>query len=138
MLLRKSRGNQLLYQANRACPVFEELASILRKTSGLVDVLAEELWPLVDKIAVALVFGSMASGKAASASDVDPLVLGEVDFAEAVKYFYPSQQVLGREINPKVYALDEWRDMLAGKRSFACEVMKKPKLFVIGNTYDFG
>lgn len=138
VLLRQPRGNQLLYQANRACPVFEELASILRKTSGLVDVLAQGLWPLADKIAVVLVFGSMASGKATSTSDVELLVLGEVDFAEVVKCLYPLQQALGREINPKVYALDEWRDMLAGKRSFACEVMDKPKLFVIGNSHDLG
>ncbi len=136
VLLRQSRGNQRLYQANRACPVFEELASILRKTSGLVDVLAQGLWPLADEITVALVFGSMASGKATSASDVDLLILGEVDFTGVVKYLYPLQQTLGREINPKVYSLDEWRDMLAGKRGFACEVMDKPKLFVIGNAHD--
>lgn len=138
VLLKQPRGNQLLYQANRACPVFEELAGILRKTSGLVDVLAEGFLPLADNIAVALVFGSMASGKATSTSDVDLLVLGEVDFAEVVKCVYPLQQTLGREINPKVYSLNEWRGMLAEKRSFACDVMDKPKLFVIGNLHDLG
>src|SRR4051812_32196231 len=37
---RESQGNQVLYRANRRSPVFEELASILRKTSGLADELA--------------------------------------------------------------------------------------------------
>jgi DNA-binding transcriptional ArsR family regulator len=32
------RGNQLVYSANRHSPIFEELAGILRKTSGLADV----------------------------------------------------------------------------------------------------
>ncbi len=39
-------GNQAHYAANRDCPIFEELASVLRKTSGLADVLSEGLAPL--------------------------------------------------------------------------------------------
>jgi len=138
ILLKQSRGNQLLYRANRDCPVFEELASIVRKTSGLVDVLAEGLWPLADNIDVALVFGSMASGKATASSDVDLLVLGNVGFAEVVKCLYPLQQQLGREINPKVYSVAEWRTLLAQGQGFANEVMDKPKLFVMGGKDDIG
>ena len=46
----QSRGNQKLYTANRDCPIFEELASILQKTSGMVDVLAAALAPLAEQI----------------------------------------------------------------------------------------
>lgn len=35
LLQRERRGNQQVYSADTACPVFTELASILRKTSGL-------------------------------------------------------------------------------------------------------
>ena len=35
LLLKETVGNQVFYEANRDCPIFEELASILRKTSGL-------------------------------------------------------------------------------------------------------
>ena len=52
------------YSANRDCPVFEELASILRKTSGLVDVLAAALSPVKNRIILAFVFGSLARGGA--------------------------------------------------------------------------
>ncbi len=41
VLLKQRRRNQLLYRANCDCLVFDELAGILHKTSGLVDVLAE-------------------------------------------------------------------------------------------------
>lgn len=34
ILLREHIGNQIHYRANRDCPVFEELAGMLRKTSG--------------------------------------------------------------------------------------------------------
>lgn len=43
VLRRQEVGNQVRYNAHRDCPIFNELASILRKTSGLADVLASAL-----------------------------------------------------------------------------------------------
>src|SRR6266705_39472 len=45
LLTRSAAGNQVRYQADRACPVFEELAGVFRKTAGLADVLREALEP---------------------------------------------------------------------------------------------
>lgn len=126
-------GNQVHYAANRACPIFEELASVLRKTSGLVDVLSEGLMPLVEQIEVAFVFGSMASGKANAGSDIDLMVIGKVAFADAVARLHPLQQSLGREINPKLYTRIEWQKLVAEQSAFVRDVLGKPRLFVIGN-----
>lgn len=126
-------GNQAHYSANRACPIFEELAGILRKTSGLVDVLADGLVPLAAQIEAAFVFGSMASGKGRTGSDVDLMVIGDADYAALVRQLHPLQEVLGREINPKLYARAEWQKLVAKKGAFVRDVMGKPKLFVIGN-----
>src|SRR3569623_1000310 len=131
-------GNQAHYSANRECPIFDELASILRKTSGLIDVLAEGLMPLAARIDAACVFGSMASGKAGASSDVDLMVIGEAEFGEVVQLLYPLQQVLGREINPKLYSRYEWHKLVAGNSAFAREVLGKPKLYVIGNEQGLG
>src|SRR5271156_1065172 len=71
-ILKRSRnGNRTYFQANEACPVFPELRGLLIKTSGLVDVLHGELAPLVSKIKVAAVYGSVASGTETSGSDID-------------------------------------------------------------------
>jgi len=70
------QGNQLLYSANRQSPIFEELAGILRKTSGLADVIADALEPLTEHIEVALIFGSVARGSETRGSDVDVLIIG--------------------------------------------------------------
>src|SRR5579862_1227387 len=59
VLIREESGNQVYYQANTAFLLFEELASILRKTSGLADVLIEALTPLAKKIEAAFIFGSV-------------------------------------------------------------------------------
>ena len=132
LLRREKRGNQLLYSAARDCPVFEELASILRKTSGVVDVLAEALAPAEDRIKTAFIYGSMARGQERAGSDIDLIVIGDIGFADAVKLLHASQRVLGREINPKVYSLKEWSTKRAAPDAFLRDVLAKPKIFVIG------
>ena len=132
VLIRDVSGNQVYYQANRCLSIFDELASILRKTSGLVDVLTNALIPFADKITVALVFGSIGRGTESEGSDVDVLIIGEIDFATLVKALYPTQEIIGREMNPKVYHKDEWKKLVRKKDLLAQEILNNPKLFIIG------
>ena len=136
LLLKVAIGNQMHYRANRQCPVFEELASILRKTSGLADILSEALLPLAAQIECAFVFGSMASGKASAASDIDLMLIGDADFAEVIRVLYPLQERLGREINPKTYRRAEWQALTEQQGAFIREILIKPKLFVMGSEAD--
>jgi predicted nucleotidyltransferase len=132
ILLKVPVGNQMHYRANRECPIFPELASILRKTSGLAETLAAALLPLAEQVELAFVFGSMASGTARTDSDIDLLLVGDLGFAEAVAALYPLQAQLGREINPKVYRHAEWQQLLAEQGAFIRDVLSKPRTLVIG------
>lgn len=132
ILLKVPVGNQMHYRANRECPIFTELTSILRKTSGLAETLAAALLPLAEQIELAFVFGSMASGNARVDSDIDLMLIGELGFAEAVAALYPLQAQLGREINPKVYRHAEWQQLLAEQGAFIRDVLSKPRTLVIG------
>jgi predicted nucleotidyltransferase len=136
LLDRERVGNQLQYSANRAHQIYPELASILRKTVGLADVLIEALAPLAEKIEVALVFGSIARGTETVGSDIDVLIIGAVDFGPVVDLVHPIQQQLGREVNPKVYSVREWRAKLKAKDSFVTEVLAQPKIFLIGTEHE--
>ena len=138
ILLKETVGNQVRYSANRDCIIFEEFASILRKTSGVVDVLADALTPLGDNIDLAFVFGSVASGKATAGSDIDLMVVGNVSFSEIVTVTYAAQEVLGREINPKVYNREEWKAMRKKNTAFIKEVITQPRLFVVGSDNEPG
>jgi predicted nucleotidyltransferase len=132
LLTQEKRGNQTLYQANRASPIFPELAGILRKTSGLSDVVGEALASLSVGIVVAFIFGSIARGAETAGSDVDMLVIGSVDFGAVVDALYPAQQQLAREINPKVFTAREWRNKVKDRGSFVVDVLAKPKIFLVG------
>ncbi len=132
VLLRELSGNQVYYQANRNFPIYTEIASILKKTSGLVDVLFDYLAPLSDKIEVAFIFGSVAKGTEHLGSDLDILIIGDIDFTEIVTALYSAQSSLGREINPKVYSREQWKTCLQKQDIFIQEVLKNPKLFIMG------
>lgn len=135
LLKREKRGNQQVYSADTSCPVFEEVSGILRKTSGLADVLAEALAPAAERLRVAFVFGSMAQGREIGASDVDLLLIGDVGFAEAVGLLHPTQLTLGREVNVKVFTPAEF-SAKAATEPFLRDVLAKPKIFVMGNDHD--
>lgn len=132
LLKREQRGNQFVYSAERKSPVFEELASILRKTSGVAEVLAAGLAPAEERIRTAFIFGSMGRGEERAGSDIDLIVIGDIGFAEVVKLLHASQRGLGREINPKVYSVKEWAAKRAAPDAFLRDVLAKPKIFVIG------
>ena len=136
LLSATERGNQLLYQANQNNPIFEELASILRKTSGLADVLRSALAPLAETIEVAFVFGSVASGKAGQHSDIDLCVVGEVTFSEVVKAVYSIQESLGREINPKCFTRKQWHQAVSEHSVFIKELLTKDVINIIGDRDD--
>jgi predicted nucleotidyltransferase len=135
LLKREKRGNQQVYSADTASPVFAELASILRKTSGLADVLAQALAPVADRLRVAFVFGSVAQGRETAGSDVDVMLIGSLSFKDAVAQLHPTQAMIGREVNPKVFTPDEFTAKVK-KEPFLVDVLAKPKLFLIGNDHD--
>ncbi len=138
ILLREPAGNQVRYRANRECPIFAELAGILRKTVGLADVLREALTPLAAKVDVTFVFGSVAQGKEGVSSDVDVFVIGEASFANVVHVFAKVHEQLGREVNPVVMPKDLFRKKLKEGDHFVARIMKEPKLFLIGTANDLG
>ena len=133
LLIREEVGNQVLYRADQNCEIFDELASIFRKTTGLAWLLRDHLSEISDRIDSAVVFGSMASGRQNSTSDVDVLVLGDVELINIVKALSPLSSTLRREINPIVMTVDKFAALLGEKDRFAMRVLDEPKLFIIGD-----
>jgi len=138
VLLRKRVGNQVHFQANLACPIYEDLRNILKKTVGMADVLRESLAPQAASILAAFVYGSMASGEERAGSDVDLMIVGEIRLAEAVAALSPAQTQLRREVNPNVYPALEFRKKVAAGDPFLKRVLAERKIFIIGGEDDLG
>jgi predicted nucleotidyltransferase len=125
-------GNQSQFRANTEHPVYPELLALIRKTTGLHDVLAQAFAPLAGDVELAFVFGSVASATDTTHSDVDVMVIGEATFGQVVSALFEAQQTLGREINPKVMTRLEWRQKQTEGNAFVSEVTEKPKIAVVG------
>jgi predicted nucleotidyltransferase len=138
VLRRNAVGRQVFFAANRECPVFEELAGLVRKTAGLVDVVRNALLPHASRIGAAFIYGSVAAGTETSRSDVDVMILGELPFAEAVKALAPAQASLRREVNATVMKAAEFLRERRAKDSFVSAVWKAPRLWVIGSDHELG
>ena len=136
LITRAPSGNQVRYQANRASPIFDELAGIFRKTTGLAGVLKQALQPLGKKVNLAFIFGSMAQGKAKSFSDIDLLVIGTVDFNKVVKQLIGTSERLGREVNPVLMGTAEFKAKYDKGDRFVSGLVKEPKIFVTGTVND--
>jgi predicted nucleotidyltransferase len=133
---RSVHGRQVHYQANPNSPIFSEIKSLISKTAGAAEMLQGALAPLRGHITIALVYGSLASGQENQRSDIDLLVVGDVAFADVVKALRGAQEELGREINPTVYPVDEFRSRIAEEHYFIRSVLDSPKIFVIGDEHE--
>lgn len=135
---RNVQGNQVRFRANETYPIYEELRSILKKTAGIAGQLRAALAPLTDRIALAFVYGSVASGQERPTSDIDLLVVGTAKFEDVIRVLHPYQEELRREINPHVYSPAEFKRKTREAGSFVARVLASPKLFVIGSTDELG
>lgn len=133
LVTRRSAGNQVRYQADRTCLVFEELAAMLRKTTGFADVLRDALSPLGGKITLAFIFGSAARGKEGPFSDVDVMIVGTASFEQVVAAIQEPQSALGRPINPVILQPADFAAKRAAADAFLARVLAEPKITLIGS-----
>lgn len=132
---RVTEGRQVYFSANRESSIFPELQAIIQKTAGAVDVLRAALAPLVkaERLALALVYGSVAGGSQTAASDVDLLLVGDATLSEVIPAVRAAEARLRREVNPSVYPLKEFRKKLKAGAPFLKRVMAGPMLFIAGD-----
>jgi predicted nucleotidyltransferase len=138
LLERDVQGNQVRFRANESYPIYEELRSILKKTTGVADQLRAALAPLTDSIVVAFIYGSIASGQERPNSDIDLMIVGDVRFEDVIRLIHPYQEELRREINPHVYTAAEFKRKARENNSFIVRILKLPKISVTGDLDELG
>lgn len=133
IVIREVEGRQVYYRANDKCPIFNELKSIVRKTFGVANVLREALAPIAEQIATAFVYGSMAGGEATASSDVDLLVLGDIDEMALHGAISQAENRLGRPVNYTLISQLEFDKRRSQKGGFLDRVLSGPKIMIMGS-----
>jgi len=127
-------GRQKHYQANPACPVFNELRGLVLKTVGLVDVLHGALARVADEVSAAFVYGSVAKGTDTADSDIDLLVVSDdLSYAQLYEALEGATRQLGRTVNPTVYTRAEFDQRRREENAFVTRMLEQPKLWILGN-----
>lgn len=131
LLLTEEIGTQLFYKLNKDHPLYNELKSIIMKSSGIVQRLKDVL-SSVENIDIAFIYGSFASGKVTSTSDIDVMIIGDPKATEVAKNLRVLETKFDREINFTLYTKDEFLEK-KNETEFLKEVMKKDKISLIGD-----
>lgn len=132
IFVREKQGNQVYYFLNTQSPIFGELKSIVSKTIGIEGMLKKELMN-IGEVKEAFIFGSFAQNKENYLSDVDLMIVGEIDENSLVEKISKLERKLDREINYHIFSQSEFAKRIKEKNHFVSAILSKPVIFLIGN-----
>lgn len=134
-----ARDGHKVYKANERSPIFGELCSIMAKTTGVTDQLRKALAPLSKKVALAILFGSIAKETDRADSDIDLLLVTDVLLLRDVfQTLAPVQERLGRRINPILYTTEEFDARRRDHNPFMTKVLSGKHRVLMGELHDQG
>jgi predicted nucleotidyltransferase len=131
ILKSKRNGNLKHFQTNPDCSFFKELKGLVLKTTGV----AGQIRASLDKLAgikYAFIYGSYAKGEERADSDVDLLIIGDVDMDRLDSNLGKLEKTLGREINYVLYSMKEFKSKKKAKDGFLMDVLSSKKIMAVG------
>jgi predicted nucleotidyltransferase len=131
ILRSKRNGNLKHFQANQECPFFQELKGLILKTTGVAGRIRASLDKLAG-IEYAFIYGSYAKGEEKADSDVDLLIIGDVDMDRLDSNLGKLEKTLGREINYVLYSMEEFKSKKKAKDGFLRDVLSGKKIMLAG------
>lgn len=136
LVIKRRDGNRVYYRANKDHPLYSDIHSIVLKTIGLTDIF-RKVFEGQQEIQFAFIFGSIANYREKASSDVDLMVLGKLGLRKLSKLLSGIPDQIGREINPHALSLEEFRKRKSNNDHFIAQVMKSPKIMIVGNKDEF-
>lgn len=124
------RGRQRSIRANTDFVLYPELLSIARKSFAVVEPLKEALAPFAGHITSAFVFGSLAKGTDNDRSDIDLIVVGNVQLLDLSEALTLAEQTLLRPVNFSLYEPAEW-DALVKSDPVMAQIAQGPTLMIL-------
>lgn len=131
LLEAQRQGPLKYYSVNSSFLFYPELKSIFFKTLGVGAALKELLLSISD-IELAFIYGSYAKGKETSTSDIDLFIVGKPSLNKLNEAIQKLEERLRREINYQVMERKEFQRKRQLRDSFVSELLKEPKVFLIG------
>ncbi len=126
-------GRSKRFHLVEGSPLLPGLRELVRRTVGLLPELQRKLAD--EAVEVAFVFGSLARGQDTGESDVDLLVVGDMDPVRLSRLCAELEGELGREVNLVSFGAEEFRERMRIPSSFLSSVLRQPRIFLRGDDY---
>ena len=136
LIIKRKDGNRVYFEANRDNPIYNDICNVTQKTVGLIHILQKALIRTKD-IEFAFIFGSYATGKENSNSDIDLMVIGNLGLRNVVSLLSGISEKTGREINPHIFWTTELKKRIKSKDHFITNVINSKKIFIVGKEDEF-
>jgi predicted nucleotidyltransferase len=131
ILTSEYKANIRYFRANKNYPLFKELKSIVFKTVGVIGSIRKAL-KKVGQVDFAFLYGSFAQGKESNLSDIDLVIIGNPEEDEVIQELEKLEKLLKREINYKLYTLQEFEKEIKRKNAFLLKILRDKKIMLIG------
>ncbi len=134
ILTSEKQGRIKFYMVNPKCPIGEELSSIFLKTMGVGNLIHNRLKTL-GKIKLAFIFGSYAAGDADINSDLDLMVIGDVNLRDFSALITELEAEINRPVNYVIRSITDWEEKKIEKDPFTMNIIQAPKIMLIGEKH---
>jgi len=132
VIVSERKANARYFKANKDYPLYEEMKNIVFKTVGIAGSIKEVLQKAGD-VDFAFIYGSYAKEKEIYLSDIDLVVIGKCNEDRIIKDLDLLEESLKREINYKLYTLDNFRKEIKQKEPFLLNILEDKKIMLIGD-----
>ena len=127
-------GNLRRIRANPQSTIYPEFVSVVQRALGAEPLLRDALAPFAARIALALIYGSIAKRTDHADSDIDVMVVtDELGTGDLLPAILQLEQRLGRKISPTLYTTADFARRRADPSSFVSKVISQPTLLLIGS-----
>ncbi len=135
LVLRRTQGNLVFYKINNQSVIYSELKRIFLKFEMLDEIISRDLPK--EKIKYALIYGSFAKGTESQSSDIDLLIIGDVNENTLLRSISKTERTIGREINYLLWKEEEFLERVGKKIPLIREISKTPIMMIVGEEDEF-
>jgi len=132
LFISETKGKERYFRLNLKYPLYEEVKKIVSKTVGAEGSLRNTLKKF-KYIRSAFIFGSYAEGKEDLLSDIDLMIIGNLNEDVLLSEINKLEEELRREINYHIYSLTDWKKKIKERNAFIKNILNKSKIFLIGS-----
>lgn len=136
LVTEERKGRLRLFRINKESIIYDDLRKLLLKTAALGQVLKNTI-PKINDTKYTLIYGSFARGRELEISDIDLLVIGNIQEEELMKGIREVEKKLGRDISYILWSEKEFKERVKAKHHLLTEIAGNPAIELVGDVDEF-